>query len=167
MIQKYFPFDKNYLLEEAQLSIEQELIIRLTDICKDFYLQTQNPLGIVDDTVSQILNHETRYTNRLSEFYRHICGIYRYLYGNNQLELLFDGRDHSIKYEADWREVFEEWVNELCHVPQFLRAVLELTVFYPEDRRADLAANRMKAYIEQHFGLRLYKYKGITEMKVA
>ncbi len=167
MVQKYFPFDKNYLLERAQLSLEQELIELLIDHCKDYYLQLNNPLGIMDDTTLQILQHKTVYTDRLSEFYRHLCGVYRYKFGDNQLELLFDGRDHLIKYRQDWHETFLNWMKELSDVPQFIRAVLELTVFYPEDRKADLAANRMKAYIEQFFGLRLYRYKGIIEMKIA
>jgi hypothetical protein len=167
MIQKYFPFDKNYLLEKAQLSLEEELVIHLIEHCKSYYLLANNPLGILDDTSLKIMEHQTVYTDRLSEFYRHLCGVYRYKFGNNQLELLFDGSDHIIKYRSDWRSAFISWLDDLCEVPQFIRAVLELTVFYPEDRKADLAANRMKAYIEQYFGIRLYRYKGIVEMKIA
>ena len=167
MIRKFFAFDKNYLLEEAQLILEKELIRNLIDRCKAHYLSTQNPLGLVDDTIAQILEHQTDYVPELNEFYLYMCGMYRYRHGNNQLELLFCGSDHLAKYKSDWSEAFHDWTELLCQSPYFLRAVLELTVFYPSDRKAELAANRMKAYLEQHFGMKIYRYRGIVEMNVA
>ncbi len=167
MIQKYFPFDKNYLLEKAQLSIEKESVIYLINHCKEYYLQTNNPLGLVDDTVAQIQEHETVYKKDLREFYRQLCGIYRYRHGDNQLELLFDGSDHLAKYEADWRNTYRQWLNELVTSPLFVRAILELSVFHPGGRKGQLATNRLKIYIEQHFGIKFYRYRGIVESEAA
>lgn len=167
MIQKYFPLDKNYILEQAQLDHEERLIVYLIDFAKKFYLDQFNPLGLEDDTVKQIKAHKTEYTDRLVEFYRNLAGVYRYKHGNNQLEFLFDGKDHYDKYTADWVATYEEWLVDFCLRPNFLKAVLELTVFYPEGRKAELAENRMKAFIHQHFELKIYKYKGIVKMKIA
>lgn len=162
MIQKYFPLDKNYILEKAQLDLQEELIIHLINFSKDFYLDQHNPLGIIDSTITSVKNHKTRYTQRLEEFYRHLAGVYRFNYGQNQLEFLFDGNDHYDQYRADWEITFKKWLVSFCNKPNFLRAVLELTVFYPEGRKSELAENRMKAFINQHFSLKIYKYKGIV-----
>ncbi|MBL6449749.1 hypothetical protein JMN32_25790 [Fulvivirga sp. 29W222] len=167
MIQKYFSLDKNYILEKAQLDQEQQLIVYLIDFAKKFYLTQFNPLGLEDDTVKRIIAHKTEYTDRLEEFYRNLAGVYRYKHGNNQLEFLFDGADHYEKYTVDWVKAYEEWLVDFCIRPNFLKAVLELTVFYPEGRKAELAESRMKAFINQHFELKIYKHKGIVKMKVA
>ncbi|ELR71237.1 hypothetical protein C900_02852 [Fulvivirga imtechensis AK7] len=167
MIQKYFPLDKNYILERAQLDTAQELTIYLVDFAKKFYLEQYNPLGIEDDTIRAIKSHQTAYTDRLEEFYRNLAGVYRYKFGQNQLELLFDGQDHYQKYTSDWSSTYKEWLVDFCLKPNFLKAVLELTVFYPEGRKSELAENRMKAFIHQHFELKIYKYKGIVKMRIA
>lgn len=167
MIQKFFPFDKNYILEKAQLDNEERLVVYLINFVKAYYQANYNPLGLEDETVLKIKSHETGYTKRLSEFYCNLAGIYRYEYGNNQLEFLFDGQDHYQKYVQDWKAAYKRWLLEFCHKPNFVRAVLELTVFYPEDKRADLAEARMKNFIHQHFSLKVYKYKGIVKMSVA
>lgn len=167
MVRKFFPYDKNYLLEQAQLSSEKILIPKLIDLVKTYYLTSCNPLGIVDDTVRTIREHQTEYVPELQEFYLCISAVYRYKFGNNQLELLFDGREHICKYREDWQSTFMQWAGDFCETPQFVRAVLELSVFYPQDRKAQLAANRMRNYLYQHFSLKIYKYKGIVEMNVA
>lgn len=167
MIQKYFPFDKNYILEKAQLDNEERLVVYMINFVKAYYQANYNPLGLEDATMLKINQHQTTYTDRLSEFYKNLAGIYRYKFGDNQLEFLFDGTDHYEKYVKDWKASYKQWLLEFCAKPNFIKAILELTVFYPEDRKAMLAENRMKVFIEQHFALKLYKYRGITEMKVA
>ncbi|MDX1628954.1 MAG: hypothetical protein R3345_09670 [Fulvivirga sp.] len=167
MVNKYFKFDKNYILEAAQLDNEERLVVYMINFVKAYYQVNYNPLGLEDDTMTRINKHQTVYTERLSEFYRNLCGVYRYKFGDNQLEFLFDGTDHYEKYVKDWKADFKQWLEAFCAKPNFIKAVLELTVFFPEDRKAFLVENRMKAFIEQHFQLKLYKYRGITEMKVA
>jgi phage pi2 protein 07 len=162
MIQKYFSLDKNYILERAQLDLEEGLILHLIDFSKTFYLDNCNPLGIEDNTVKEINAHNTVYTSRLEEFYRNLAAVYRFKFGQNQLEFLFDGVDHYTRYKEDWSNAFKEWLVNFCMKPNFLRAVLELTVFYPEGRKSELAENRMKTFINQHFELKIYKYKGIV-----
>lgn len=167
MRQKYFPLDKNYILESAQLDNEERLVIYLINFVKAYYQANYNPLGLLDTTTEKILAHETSYTDRLSEFYSNLAGIYRYKYGANQLEFLFDGTNHYEKYVEDWKKTYKAWLMEFCQKPNFVRAVLELTVFYPEDRVALLAENRMKAFIENHFELKVYRYRGIQKMKAS
>ncbi|MBL3654883.1 hypothetical protein [Fulvivirga sediminis] len=167
MIHKYFKLDKNYILEQAQIDSEQELIVYLIDFVKKYYQDQFNPLGLVDEPVKTIKAHKTEYTDRLIEFYRNLAGVYRYKNSDNQLELLFDGQDHYAKYTRDWKETYKNWLVEFCGKPNFIKAVLELTVFFPEGKRAELAENRMKNFIHNQFDLKIYKHKGIIEMKIA
>lgn len=163
MIRKYFPTDKNSILKKAQQDLKTELVGEVIRFCKKYYLMHHNPLGIEDSAVKKIKQDTTAYTERLDDFYFNLAAIYRFQFGKNQLELLFDGRSHYEKYSDDWRAMFKAWVLQFCGQPHFLRAVLELTVFYPRERKALLAENRMKAFMHHHFGLKVYKYKGIVK----
>ncbi|UII27889.1 hypothetical protein LVD15_05560 [Fulvivirga maritima] len=167
MIHKYFKLDKNYILEQAQMESERELIVYLIDFVKKYYQDQFNPLGLVDEPVKLIKAHKTEYTDRLQEFYRNLAGVYRYKNSDNQLELLFDGQDHYAKYARDWKQAYKNWLIEFCGKPNFIKAVLELTVFFPEGKRAELAENRMKNFIHHQFDLKIYKHRGIIEMKIA
>lgn len=167
MLQKLFPLDKNYILKEAQVATEKELLNRLVEEVRFSYLQYCNPLGLEDDTVLKIKNYNKFNTTRLEEFYEHLAGIYRFKFGSNQLELLFDGKDHFEKYQEDWSEIFIEWIRGFCREENFLKAILEVTIFYPEGRKALLAGNRLKTYISQQLYIKVYKYKGIVPLKIS
>lgn len=167
MIFKYFPLDKNYLLEQAQYSVKEELLSWIVEEGKSFYLRENNPLGIMDDTALAIKEHNSDYDMRLDQFYADLCGVYRYRYGDNQLEFLFDGTDHFNKYRSDWERTFRSWARDLCRCPFFLRTLLEITVFNDGQKKVSLAENRLRGYIERSFNLRLYHYRGITELKMA
>jgi hypothetical protein len=167
MVRKYFPFDKNYLLEQAQFSEQDSLLNWFIDECKQFYLREYNPLGLMDDTALCIRDHQTIPDTRLHQFYADLSGVYRYRYGDNQLEFLFDGTDHSTKYREDWVRAFKSWTRQLCQSPYFLKAILEITVFNKSAHKVSLAEGRLKFYVEKNFNLRLYIYRGIHEMRVA
>ena len=54
MIRKFFPLDKNYLLEEAQFALQDDLLTQLIDIVKGEFELRHNPLGIVDSFSERI-----------------------------------------------------------------------------------------------------------------
>ena len=167
MQQKLFPLDKNYILKEAQIATELQLLNKLVQEVISSYLFYCNPLGLEDDTVLKIKNSRHFKTAMLKDFYEILAGIYRYKFGSNQLELLFDGKDHFVKYQEDWSETFMDWIRDFSKDENFLKAILEVTIFYPEERKALLAGNRLKAYISQHLYIKVYKYKGIVPLKVS
>ncbi|MDH5475963.1 MAG: hypothetical protein OEX22_09760 [Cyclobacteriaceae bacterium] len=167
MIQKFFPLDKNYILETAQLIQKDVLLYKLSETVKKSYMLRHNPMGLIDDTILTIQNHEQIGLKNLEAFYNYLAGVYRYKFGNIQLDLLFDGRDHLEKYKDDWKEQFHIWLNEFCANPYFIKTVLELTVFYKEDNVTELAQKRLIGYIHKHLEVKIYKYKGVVEMKVA
>lgn len=167
MQRKLFPFDKNHILKEAQLTCKEALLIALVENAKQGYLNLCNPLGLEDDPIRKIKSSNHFDMALLEEFYEHLAGIYRYKYGSNQLEFMFDGKSHYERYQEDWSLVFQEWTAEFCRDINFLKAILEVTVFYPKDRKALLAGNRLKTFITQHFYLKVYKYKGIVRLNTA
>lgn len=167
MQRKFFPFDKNYLLEQAQLEMKHELSLYLVEQVKQTYLLRYNPLGLMDKSIEKIVDTTEYSLVEVGELYEEMAGIYRYKFSSNQLELLFDGKDHLEKYKEDWTMAFKEWLFEFSKSKNFLKAVLEATIFYPEDKQAQLAYSRLRNFISEQFGLKVYKYKGIIPMKIA
>jgi hypothetical protein len=167
VLRKFFPLDKNYLLEEAQLSLQEELLLLLISKVKEAYQQKHNPLGLADSFSNKIHHHQTKNLKPLYNFYQNLSAVYRYKWGNNQLEFLWDGTDHREKYKSDWVQFFEENIQLFCKQELFIQAVLDLTVFLPDNRHADLAENRMNHFMLQHFEVKFHKSKGLMAMKVA
>jgi hypothetical protein len=168
VLRKFFPRDKNYILEEAQLSLEQELLQYLVDFVRVEYLMRSNPLGISDDTSRKIELHSGTEFSHLHEFYLNLAGVYRFHhYSDNQLQFIFDGRDDAVKYRQEWSAAFKKWVKDFCKHDTFIRSVLELTVFYPEDYTPQMAGLRMSVFITKFFEVKIDPQKGITRIKVA
>lgn len=174
VIRKFFPLDKNYLLEEAQLALQDPLLTSLVERCKDQYESIHNPLGLPDQFSLKIKTYTPRNLKPLYGFYETLAGIYRFKFGDNQLEFLWNGQSHFEKYQRDWTSAFDQWMDELLSREQFIQAVLDLTVFLPENRHAHLAENRMNFVMLQCFSqkegfpeLKIRKGQGIVEMKVA
>ena len=164
MSDRLFLLDKNYLLKEVQSNLKLELQARLIDLVKEGYYTLFNPLRLPDETTDQIDDFKPNHLSFFDELYDVLAGIYRYQLGDNQLELLFDGRSHLEMYLSDWPKAFDQYVNELCTKKNFVLAGLELSVFHDASKRIELAQNRMKVSIFDHFGLRIYKYKGIQKL---
>ena len=162
MLRKFFPLDKNYVLEKAQLSLETSLLQYLVDFVKVEYLLRSNPLGMMDDMATRIHQHDNADFRHLHEFYINLMGVFRYkYYGDNQLQFIFEGKDAFHQYQEEWSCRFKEWTKAFCTHHNFLRAVLDLTVFYPVDSPVLMVDNRMAAFISQHFEVRFHPQKGI------
>lgn len=164
MERKYFPHDKNYLLERAQLDQEELLINLMVDQVINYYHTFCNPLGLEDEIITKLKKYTFTNPEDFSEFYRDLAGIYRFLKGDNQLELLFDGTDHYSKFSKEWGMEFCNWIKEFCFNRNFIKAVFSLTVLKPEEDKFQLKNNRLRYFIENHFELKIYKYRGILKV---
>lgn len=163
MVRKFFPLDKNYVLEEAQLSMEPPLLQYLVDFVKVEYLLRNNPLGMMDASAQMIQDHRGTDFRHLHEFYLNLMGVFRYkFYGDNQLEFIFEGKDAFNLYQEEWSSEFKKWTRAFCKHKNFLRAVLDLTVFYPADSPVLMVDNRMNAFISQYFEVKIDPRKGIV-----
>ena len=164
MLRKFFPLDKNYILEEAQLSLRSSLLQYLVDVVKVEYLLRCNPLGMMDDMALKIRQHSHSDFRHLHDFYFNLMGVFRFkFYSDNQLEILFEGKDDFHQYQEDWTTQFKQWTKSFCAHHDFLRAVLDLTVFYPSDSPVLMVDNRMNAFISQYFEVRFHPRKGIMK----
>lgn len=163
---KFFPLDKNYILKEAQETTKEQLLSDLVEKVRYTYLSLHNPLGLEDDPILKIKKYQLHNTEQLENFYQALAGIYRFKFGNNQLELLFDGRSHYEKYQDEWREMFGLWTKSFCLHENFLKAVLEATVFL-EDSNNVLIENRMKTFITRYFELKISKQRGLPAFRIA
>jgi hypothetical protein len=166
MIQKLFPLDKNYILRQAQSVLEEEMIDRMVFELKRSYTFLFNPLRLMDQTYSQILDTYDFPRERVRLIYRQLCGIYRYKHGDNQLELLFDGRTHFEKFQEDWSDALVGYVQELGIHEQFVKTMLRMTLLFDTETRAEWAENHCKSFINQYFELKVVKRQGELRLKV-
>lgn len=168
MLRKFFPLDKNYVLEEAQLSLENSLLEYLVDYVKVQYMMQYNSLGLVDETVQRIEGHHSNDYSKLRELYVNLMGIFRFRnYHDNQLEFGFDGREPFEKYCDEWSVEFKKWVRELSQHKNFIWGILELTVFYPKEAEAQFIGDRLNVFVTQFFELKIHPQKGILKKSVA
>ncbi|WP_114748289.1 hypothetical protein [Pleomorphovibrio marinus] len=167
MIQKLFPLDKNYLLRQAQASVLDTGLRVMVDELRASYTRLYNPLGLKDDTYLCIISNEDFPHEYVSYIYEQLCGIYRYRYGSNQLEILFDGRSHSDKYQEDWIVQLQEWVRELGNHESYVKSLLRMTLLYDTESRAIFSENRCKSFLNEYFEVKIIKRKGDLVLKTA
>lgn len=164
MVRRLFPSDKNYILNEVQASQKDTLLKFLVDFVKNYYLQHHNPLGLEDDTILEIKKNRGFRIDAFSEFYHDLATIYRFKFGEVQLEFLFDGSSHIDKYKQEWENFFKEHILLFCLNRYFIRAVLDIAVFHHHDRVALLAGDRLKYFITQYYGMKVYKFRGVLDI---
>lgn len=168
MLRKFFPRDKNYILERAQLSLENQLLGYMLDYVKVEHLLHHNPLGLVDSVVARIQQHQLQDREPLHEFYLNLAGVFRYIhYSDNQLQFSFDGQDDFQRYQEEWSIFFKARVKKFCQLDSFRRAVLDLTVFYPEHYTPQISGPRLNTYIHKFFDIKVDPRKGIQSRTVA
>ncbi len=166
MIQKIFPLDKNYILRQAQSELEEDLLDRMIFELKRSYTLLYNPLILMDQTFTQILDTYEYPRERIRLIYRQLCGIYRFKFGDNQLEMLFDGRTHLEKFKEDWSKYFISSIQELGIYEQYVKTMLRMTLLYDTETRAEWAENHCKAFINQQFELKVVKRHGELKLKM-
>jgi|TARA_R110001632_G_scaffold174245_1_gene293837 hypothetical protein len=165
MNKKLFPLDKNYILRQAQDAIEKEMMGMMVDELKKAFTLLFNPLELQDDTYLKILSEKAFPEDHLSIIYKQLAGIFRYRFGTNQLELRFDGKSHFEKYQDDWKETLQKWVQILGQNPAYVKNLLRMTLLYDTPSRALFAENRCKSILNEHFGILIVKRKGDLLMK--
>jgi hypothetical protein len=167
MIQKLFPLDKNYMLRQAQAAQQEKGIKLMIGELKLSYTSIYNPLGLEDDTYRQIMTTLTFPKDGIEVIYQQLSGIYRYKYGSNQLEILFDGRTHLEKYGDDWMRQLQIWTRELGMIDAYIKTMLRMTLLYDGPSRATFAENRCKSLINDFFDVKIIKRKGDLKLKLA
>lgn len=164
MVKKFFPLDKNYLLEAAQLKQEQHLLQLLMDQVKEGYFQLYNPLRLPDQKSDMVLDYVLAITPPLQTFYLTLAAIYRLKHGDNQLTFLWDGADHAEHYSNQWSNFFTQSIQDFCQHELFIKAVLDLTVFYARHQPPQMAENKMNHFMLKYFGVKMHKQHGLVRV---
>ena len=63
-MEKWFDQDKNYILKQAQYGFKDQGVSNMVRVAVESYLQKNNPLGLVDDFVQELLDCVTKYGGR-------------------------------------------------------------------------------------------------------
>lgn len=113
-MEKWFDQDKNYILKQAQYSLRDEGARQMVKIAVESYLLKNNPLGLVDDFVEELLNYEHPSTQFLYRPYQLLAGIYRLLHSDNQLAFSWEGKSHFQIFTEEWQETLQAWMRDLC-----------------------------------------------------
>jgi hypothetical protein len=164
VVRKFFPLDKNYVLEQTQLSLQSHLLEYLVDYVKVQYMLQHNPLGLVDETIARIQQHQSSDFSKLHDFYLNLAGIFRFtFYHDNQLMFIFTGEDPAEQYVTEWTTEFKKWVRAFCRHQNFIMGILELTVFYPKEEEAKFIGERLTTFVSQQFELKIHPQKGIVK----
>ncbi|UXX79260.1 hypothetical protein N7E81_18050 [Reichenbachiella carrageenanivorans] len=159
-----FDKDKNILLKTAQDQIFTDLAQRLVSITIQKYSIHFNPLGLVDDTYQQILDYQFENIEELEGIYENLCVAYRYKYGDNQLEIIWDGKSHEEKYKEEWGETFDRWAHDLTENPSVIKGILQLTIFNESKRNLTFVRNAVKGLINEYFEIKILKRNGVKRV---
>ena len=162
MLIRFFRYDKNYLLRDAQECLRPRLLLYLCSQARHAYQQHFNPLGLLDSTTLRIRNTKPS-VDSLYHLYDALAAIYRYRNGSNQLELLFNGKTHLEQYHLDWSQCFAGWCKQLCADPAFVRLLLGVTILQPSKSQPSLTEQRLRSMVQEKFGLKVHKRLGILE----
>lgn len=159
---KFFPADKNYLLKDAQNTLQVELNQSLFEIIKSCYFTQFNPLGIEDDFIMKLKGLSVKDLKFLNRPYQMLSAIYRYQYGDNQLEFLWDGTSHHDKYSDDWKSAYARWIADLCLAnPSFTRAFTKFIYSADGSLNTEFLESYLYNAILNHFGFKFYQKKGL------
>ena len=115
----------------------------------------------------RILDRNEFPRERIRVIYRQLCGIYRFRHGDNQLELLFDGRTHFEKFQEDWITCLLAYVRQLGANEPYVKTLLRMTLLYDTESRAEWAENHCKGFINQFFDLKVIKRQGELRLRVS
>ncbi len=124
-MQKYFPLDKNYILESAQKDSRDNFFSLLSHLIKVYYFKIFNPLNLNDEVSTRINNLKGLPENEFSLFYDNLAAIYRLQHADNQLELLWDGTSHYAKFRKDWEIFYSSKLSSFLSDRNLLKVLIK------------------------------------------
>lgn len=158
---KYFDQDKNAILRAAQGFVEPQLTKRWIEIALFHYHQIENPMGLMDDFMVNLMSIRKYDTSFLKEPYELVSAIYRLKHGDNQLEFIWDGRSHYEVYAENWMTCFDAICNVLCAKKEVYRSILKACVLQQETNHKFLFYGFRKQILE-HFNVSINRKRMLT-----
>jgi hypothetical protein len=163
MMTRFFKHDKNYILQEAQVSLKEDLLLETIDWVKEQFSLHENPMGLEDDLFISLKNSRVFNVVFLEDFYETLAGIYRLLHGDNQLEFIWDGRTHLEHYQQEWSAKYKEWIVQFCYIRGFRRAVVKACILEPMANYTMLKPYLFKV-IQTEFPVKITRKKELVKV---
>lgn len=151
---KYFAQDKNYLLKTVQAFSKDSLIDEWIEQILHAYNLQHNPMGLEDDFILELKSKIQAGKELLNEHYDTLAAIYRLNHGDNQLAFVWDGRTHMEVYDADWKSMYREWIEQLSMVKEVQRPIIRYSVSTGMVN-SDFLRQTLRKGILSHFKLRM------------
>ena len=151
---KYFTQDKNYLLKSVQAFSKEFLLNCWLESVLAAYSRQHNPMGLEDDFTLEIRDKISLAKPLLEDAYDILAAVYRHDHGDNQLSFQWDGRTHMEVYDADWKAMFDYWVQELSEIKEIQRPILKFAISANQTNTEFLKQSIRKGVLS-HFNIRL------------
>ena len=155
---KYFEQDKNSILRAAQGFVEPQLLKRWVEVAYKTYMLLENPLGLEDAFIIKLKGIKEYDYEFLQELYEILSAIYRYERGNNQLEIIWDGRSHYEVYAEAWQEDFDAYIKYFCTKPEVYRSILKACILR-QGMNNKFLYYAIRRVILDHFNLKITRNK--------
>jgi hypothetical protein len=152
----FFPYDKNYILKEAQLKSKELLLNDTVLITRDIFEKLENPMGLVDDFMLELRNENVFDLQSLDKFYELASVIYRFKFGNNQLSFIWDGSSHFEQYQKEWTEKYHQWVFEFAQSKTFRRIILKSCIL-EKGQNHSMLTGHLNRFLLSKYNLKVNK----------
>lgn len=162
MLEKRFKQDKNYILREAQIDLQDQLLSETVAIAVTNFERLENPLGLEDDFIRSLKQQQRVHVDFLSGPYQLLADTYRFLNPDNQLTFVWDGNSQYTKYAKDWSDAYRAWQHELAAYPSFSRLIIKGALFGSETNNVFLE-KELSRIIKGHFKVKRSKTGLITK----
>ncbi|MFY0687595.1 MAG: hypothetical protein JXQ90_10550 [Cyclobacteriaceae bacterium] len=166
MLQQSFDHDRNYIVKQMQQDMQLDLSNLAIQRAVDNYLAYENPMGLIDDFVLQLQNIKQFNTDFLKEFYFTAASLFRFLYIDNQLEFVWDGRSQYEKYQDDWSNTFLSWIDKFHNTRSFSKIILKGAVLH-QDQRTEFLQNSLIRILLSEFKVKRSTKGTIIKAKAA
>lgn len=152
-MERFFDHDKNYILKEVQENLKYDLCTLAVKLARENFEILENPLGIEDDFIRELRHTPASNIDILFPSYSLLAGIYRFYYGKNQLEFIWDGRSHHEVYADEWKTFFVEWMTQTGIKTSLNRVLVKACILYPDQPSQFLTAV-INRFVFQSFDVR-------------
>lgn len=114
-------------------------------------------MGLEDDFIIELKSKINLGKTLLEDNYDLLAAVYRYIHGDNQLEIRWDGRSHLEAYDEEWKSMFLKWTETLSLIKEIQRPVIRYAISSTESNSTFLVQS-LRRGILNHFKLKL-KYQ--------
>lgn len=85
-------------------------------------------MGLEDDFIIELKEKIGVAKELLYDLYDVLAAVYRYDHDDNQLSFQWDGREHMEVFDAEWKAMYHQWIQQLSLIKEVQRPVIRYAV---------------------------------------